>query len=183
MVRCLFVTVWSRVGRSWINPTSLVRLDSPGSIFPWAWIPPFRFCASFCYMHHFSCYWDPCLALFFFYKIPNKFPGAFGIFFSVFMIVLYDKSWQKIGVLILVTCLLFLVIFFVKYCYVLTMIFCYVVLIHDMWLCDVFISEYMLVLCVQVCVSCLASNERFLVKIKCKICLKVCHKVWHGISS
>jgi hypothetical protein len=30
-------TVWSRSLGSWINPTSLIRLDGPGSVFPWAW--------------------------------------------------------------------------------------------------------------------------------------------------
>jgi hypothetical protein len=111
--------------------------------------------------------------------IPNKFPWILGIFFSVLWYFCMIKFDKKIGILILVTCLLFLLIF-VKSCYVLTMILCYVILILDMWPCDVFISGYVLifpVLCVQLWVSCLASNERFLVKIKCKICLKCAIKL------
>jgi hypothetical protein len=63
-------------------------------------------------------------------KIPNEFPWVLGIFFSVLWYFCMIKFDKKIGVLILVTCLLFLLIF-VKSCYVLTIIPCYVILILD----------------------------------------------------
>jgi hypothetical protein len=84
--------------RSWINPTPLRLLEDPRSIKsfgPGSLFTGFRLFLHFlavCTTLH--AFYTSCMSKFR-TKIPNEFLWVLGIFFSVFMIFLHDKIWQK----------------------------------------------------------------------------------------
>jgi hypothetical protein len=91
---CL-ITVRSRVRRIWINPTLLMRLDSPD---PYRilglglWLTGFCFLAMFVLFHTAICCLDPLLCLKIHNKIPKKFLRVLDNFLDIFVIELHVKT-------------------------------------------------------------------------------------------
>jgi hypothetical protein len=91
-----FSTLRSRVMREWINPTSLIRLDDPGSISPWAWA---SFLRRLCILMIFLLYAHCCLIITPLFcpkihiKIPKNFLCVLDNFLVIFVMLLRVKTW------------------------------------------------------------------------------------------